>query len=79
MQIFLICVCFLVYLCMYIFTQVFHECFSREICVQYGGFSRMKHACNGAMPVACLYHYNINGILPMLIIRTAFKINGRHM
>ena len=38
---------------MYIFTQVFHECFSREICMQYGGFSRMKHTCNGAMSLAC--------------------------
>ena len=23
--------------------------------MQYGGFSRMKHACNAAMPVACSY------------------------
>ena len=53
MQIFLICVYFLVYLCVYIFTRVFHECFSRGICVQYGGFQRMKHACSAAIPVAC--------------------------
>ena len=38
---------------MYIFTRVFNECFSCGICVQYGGFSRMKHPCNAAMPVAC--------------------------
>ena len=34
------------------FTRVSHACFSRGICVQYGGFPRMKHACNAAMPVA---------------------------
>ena len=43
----------LVYFCVYIFTQVFHACFSRGICMQYGGFPRMKHACNAAMPIAC--------------------------
>ena len=51
-QIFLICVYFLVYFCVYIFTRVFHVCFSRGICMQFGGFSRMKHACNAAMPAA---------------------------
>ena len=35
------------------FTQVFHVCFPRGICMQYGGFPRMKHACNAAMPMAC--------------------------
>ena len=28
-------------------------CFSRGICVQYGGFPRMKHVFSAAMPVAC--------------------------
>ena len=42
-----------VYLCVYIFTRVFHACSSRGICVQYGGFPRMKHACNATMAVAC--------------------------
>ena len=28
------------------FTRVFHACFSCGICVQYGGFPRMKQACN---------------------------------
>ena len=41
------------YLCVSIFTQVFHASFSCGICVQYGGFLRMKHPCNAAMPVAC--------------------------
>ena len=53
MPIFLICVYFLVYFCVYIFTRVFHACFSRGICMQYGGFPCMKHTCNAAMPVAC--------------------------
>ena len=44
---------FLMYLCVYIFTRVFHECLSRGICVQRAGFPRMKHACNAAIPVAC--------------------------
>ena len=35
------------------FTRVFHACFSCGICVQYGGFPRMKQACNAAMPMAC--------------------------
>ena len=52
-QIFLICVYILVYFCVYIFTRVFHTCFSRGICIQYGRFLRMKHACTAAMPVAC--------------------------
>ena len=55
-QIFLICVYFLVYLCMYIFTRVCHVCFSRGIWVQYG----MKHMCNAAMPVACAVNYTIS-------------------
>ena len=50
MQIFLICVYFLVY---YFFTRVFHTCFSHGICVQYGGFPRMKPMCNAAMPRTC--------------------------
>ena len=57
-QIFLICVYFLVYFCVYFFTRVFHTCFSRGICVQYGGFPSMKHVCNAAMPVACTVHYH---------------------
>ena len=52
MQIFLICVYFLVYFCVYFFTRVFHTCFSHGICVQYGGFPRMKPMCNAAMPGA---------------------------
>ena len=52
MQIFLICVHFLVYFCVYFFTRVFHTCFSHGICVQYGGFPRMKPMCNAAMPGA---------------------------
>ena len=55
-QSFLICV----YFCVYFFTQVFHACFSRGICVQDGGFPRMKHACNAAMPVACTVMLTIN-------------------
>ena len=43
---------FLVYFGMYFFTRVFHACFSCGICVQYGGFPLMKHACDAAMPVA---------------------------
>lgn len=52
MQIFLICVHFLVYFCVYFFTRVFHTCFSHGLCVQYGGFPRMKPMCNAAMPGA---------------------------
>ena len=52
MQIFLICVYFLVYFCVYFFTRVFHTCFSHGICVQYGGFPRMKPMCNATMPGA---------------------------
>ena len=76
-QIFLICVHFLVYLCMYIFTQVFHECFSRGICVQYGGFPRMKHACNAAMPVACtvLVQRSINLIKSMKLERLSVCVS----
>ena len=43
---------FLVYFGMYFFTRVFHACFSCGICVQYGRFPLMKHACNAAMPAA---------------------------
>ena len=57
-QIFLICVYFCMYFCVYFFTRVFHMCFSHGICVQYGGFPRMKHACNAAMPMACTVHYH---------------------
>lgn len=36
----------------FFFTCVFRECISRVICVQNGRFTRKKHTCNAAMPVA---------------------------
>ena len=45
-----ICVYFVVY---FFFTRVFRECISRVICVQNGRFTRKKHTCNAAIPVAC--------------------------
>ena len=47
-----------------IFTRVFHACFSRGICVQYGGFASMKHMCNAAMPVAC----TVNKVFYVLLL-----------
>ena len=37
----------------FFFTRVFRECISRVICVQNGRFTRKKHTCNAAIPVAC--------------------------
>ena len=37
----------------FFFTCVFRECISRVICVQNGRFTRKKHTCNAAIPVAC--------------------------
>ena len=49
--------------CLYFFTRLFcAACISCVICVQLGGFTRKKHACNAAMPVvACTVLHIHNG------------------
>ena len=47
------CILSCIFACFFFYASVLHKCFSREICVQYGGFPRMKQACHAAMPIAC--------------------------
>ena len=51
---------FLDYFGVYFLTRVFLAYFSRVICMQYGGFTRKKHACNAAIPAACAVRLNFN-------------------
>lgn len=67
------------FVCIFL-TRLFCACISFVICVQYGGFTGKKHACNAAIPVACavlivcMYTPHFENLVRALMIEHHFDV-----